>query len=194
MDSIKPYDILMGDYNGDMWSPNPTRPWQRTFSGCKNLHSDKCAEQGRYRSRDGYCFAVPQSQAPSHCSLKLFFGTTTKSPSGNGPQFCFLFSMPRPCQDLVTAKLSKRSERAMSTPTLCAFVNCPTLCDTDCDFPCTTLAITSGALSQSCRWRHSGFPSLRCLLPAPGRGCLLPWTSSCRQARLADGVSGRPHQ
>ena len=25
---MRPYDIVMGDYNDDIWSPNPTRPWQ----------------------------------------------------------------------------------------------------------------------------------------------------------------------
>ena len=29
---MKPYDILMGHYNNDIWSPNPTRPWQQDLT------------------------------------------------------------------------------------------------------------------------------------------------------------------
>ena len=32
LDSMKPYNILMGDYNDNIWSPNPTRPWQRDLT------------------------------------------------------------------------------------------------------------------------------------------------------------------
>ena len=27
--SLKPYDIIMGDYNGHIWSYDPTRAWQQ---------------------------------------------------------------------------------------------------------------------------------------------------------------------
>ena len=30
--SLRPYDIIMGDYNDDIWSPNPTRPWQEDLA------------------------------------------------------------------------------------------------------------------------------------------------------------------
>ena len=29
---MKSYDILMGDYNDDIWSPNPTLPWQQDLA------------------------------------------------------------------------------------------------------------------------------------------------------------------
>ena len=32
LQSLRPYDIIMGDYNDDMWSPNPTRPWQEDLA------------------------------------------------------------------------------------------------------------------------------------------------------------------
>ena len=28
LQSLHPYDIIMGDYNDDIWSSKPTRPWQ----------------------------------------------------------------------------------------------------------------------------------------------------------------------
>ena len=30
--SLQPYDIIMGDYNDDIWSSNPTRPWQKDLA------------------------------------------------------------------------------------------------------------------------------------------------------------------
>ena len=32
LQSLGPYDIVMGDYNDDIWSPNPTRPWQEDLA------------------------------------------------------------------------------------------------------------------------------------------------------------------
>ena len=32
LQSLRPYDIIMGDYNDDIWSPNPTRPWQQDLA------------------------------------------------------------------------------------------------------------------------------------------------------------------
>ena len=32
LQSLRPYDIIMGDYNDDIWSPNPTRPWQEDLA------------------------------------------------------------------------------------------------------------------------------------------------------------------
>ena len=27
LQTLKPYEIMMGDYNDDIWSSDPTRPW-----------------------------------------------------------------------------------------------------------------------------------------------------------------------
>ena len=32
LQSLQPYDIVMGDYNDDIWSSNPTRPWQEDLA------------------------------------------------------------------------------------------------------------------------------------------------------------------
>ena len=32
LETMKPYDILMADYNDDIWSPNPTCPWQKDLT------------------------------------------------------------------------------------------------------------------------------------------------------------------
>ena len=32
LQSLRPYDIIMGDYNDDIWSSNPTRPWQEDLA------------------------------------------------------------------------------------------------------------------------------------------------------------------
>ena len=32
LQSLQPYDIIMGDYNDDIWSSNPTRPWQEDLA------------------------------------------------------------------------------------------------------------------------------------------------------------------
>ena len=32
LQTLKPYDIIMGDYNDDIWLPDPTRPWQQDLA------------------------------------------------------------------------------------------------------------------------------------------------------------------
>ena len=32
LQTMRPYDILIGDFNDDIWSPNPTRPWQQDLA------------------------------------------------------------------------------------------------------------------------------------------------------------------
>ena len=32
LQSLQPYDIIMVDYNDDIWSSNPTRPWQENLA------------------------------------------------------------------------------------------------------------------------------------------------------------------
>ena len=32
LQSLRPYDIIMGDYNDDIWSSDPTRPWQHDLA------------------------------------------------------------------------------------------------------------------------------------------------------------------
>ena len=32
LQSLQPYDIIMGDYHDDIWSSNPTRPWQEDLA------------------------------------------------------------------------------------------------------------------------------------------------------------------
>ena len=55
LQSPKPYDIIMGDYNDDIWSPNPTRPWQEDLANgvfLDQLHtSSQPPEPGQYSTR-----------------------------------------------------------------------------------------------------------------------------------------------
>ena len=35
--SIKPYDIIMGDFNDNIWASPPTRPWQKGLNNAELL-------------------------------------------------------------------------------------------------------------------------------------------------------------
>ena len=66
---MKPYDILMGDYNDDIWSPNPTRPWQHALATGEfldPLHANKQPPEPRQ-----YYTRIPRHGRPRHLDAIL---------------------------------------------------------------------------------------------------------------------------
>ena len=69
LQSLQPYDIIMGDYNDDIWSADPTRPWQQDLANSvflDPLHaSSQPPEHRQYYTR------IPRHGRPRRLDARL---------------------------------------------------------------------------------------------------------------------------
>ena len=59
---LKPYNIMMGDYNDDIWSSDPTRPWQQDLANGVLLDPLHASSQPPEPRR--YCTHIPRHGRP----------------------------------------------------------------------------------------------------------------------------------
>ena len=60
--TLKPYDIIMGDYNEDIWSSDPTRPWQHNLANAELL--DPLHASNRPPDPRQYYIGIPRPGRP----------------------------------------------------------------------------------------------------------------------------------